>query len=112
MSGKTVLAGFIGAVEEAGVTIDPDILSGGLQRTTRQLAQVEFKVRSPDGDVTVWLAASGALREIIIAEGALKRHDHRQMAALVLGTIKTAEKIMAEGVREVTRRQLRNRRPS
>ncbi|MGH3734514.1 MAG: YbaB/EbfC family nucleoid-associated protein [Micromonosporaceae bacterium] len=112
MSRKAALAGLIGALEEAGVVIDTDVDSGGPQRTERQLAEIEFKMTSSCGDVTVWLAASGAVRELVIADGALKRHDHQEMGALVTQTIRTAEGVMREAVTEMTRRSLAERSTS
>jgi len=105
MRPKSALAALVGALEEANVVIDTDIPSGGLHRTVRQLDEFEFKVASPDGDVIVWLTASGKLRELIIAKGALQRHNHREMATLITETIQSAENVMAEGVRELARRQ-------
>ncbi|MGH3731450.1 MAG: hypothetical protein ACRDTU_22300 [Micromonosporaceae bacterium] len=62
-------------------------------------------MQSPCADIKVWCDASGALREVIVADGALKRHDQRQMAALICKTIVTAETIVKEAVREYARRQ-------
>ncbi|MGH3712168.1 MAG: hypothetical protein ACRDT4_01690 [Micromonosporaceae bacterium] len=109
MSTKAALARLIGELEGAGITIDPDIAGSGLSRTSRQLAEFEFKIASPCGDVVVWLDANGGLRELIIADGAHKRHDHREMAALIVRTIKLAEGVMRDAVTELTRRQIPER---
>ncbi len=107
MTRRTALAGLIGALDDAGVAIKPSIFDGGLKDTAKQLNDVEFSVQSPCGDVKIWIDANGALREVIIADGALKRHDSGQMGALIRQTITTAEQMIVDAVGELARRQLK-----
>lgn len=104
---KRDVASLMSQLREADISLNMDVRNGGLRQTSRALAQVHFETKSPCRDVSVWLRGNGHLEELIIADGALDRHDDKEIAELITQTLQRAETTMRQALQAMNRGQNR-----
>lgn len=94
---KAAIAGLIAQIEESGAELGPN---GGFARAAPVLSEVFFEVRSPGGEVAVWMSATGRLDDVLLRDGVRESLGLERLAAVVNGTIQRADDIRRQAETE------------
>lgn len=91
------------------LNVKVDVSTDGHLRSRRRLAEIEFETVSPCRNVAVWMTAGGALADLAIADEALDRFDHQQLASRLTAAIQQADRIATDAVESHMRAQEKGR---
>lgn len=90
----------ISTLKASQVRINLEHGSDGYSKTSIELSEIEFDIQSPCQELTVFVNASGVVKDIVFANDALSRLTSVEASNLILRTVNQAEQVAVTALQQ------------